>query len=424
MHSRRSSRSSAIAAGKLLAVVRGVDRRVASMTRGALRTPRTFTRQLYERLQAPLNLARFGEALLPSSGSTWPEFVSDHEVPPVTWVGMHRPDWLLNLSVRLHLEFHDAGRMQPLIRGYSESFATAPDVSPVDLIRRATLGETVAQVRVTHAFFDHLARAVLYLRGPATSSFSPRIMSKEHNVLTGLPIYLAALTDAERFAKRSEKSHFFLAPSLDNGTLDQADEAAALEWLFRRERMYKYLQLQLLEEIFGEFKRSYALIGSTKRTMSEKGHLTEMHAALKDVDVYVVCSEKLISGVLRLPFSDRIRAVTALPTAKPLAGFQNGDREAFATEIVERAQQVQRDRPLVILSQCGLMNAVIAAKLLESLMSHVALIDIGRALEILVGGRNASAGIYTRSTGHVGKFTYLVPVSPEKWRARRERIQM
>ena len=393
------------------------------MTGGAVRAPRAVTRFLYERLDAPLNLARFGESLLPSTRSTWPVFQSHSGTPPVTWVKTHRPDWLLKLSAGLHLEFHDASRMQSLIRDYSESFRTAPDVSPIDVIQRAKRGEIVTQVRVTHAFFDHLARAVLYLKSPANAAFGPRIMSKEHSVLSLAPIYFAAIRRATRLANQSKNASFFLAPSLDNGSIDQTDEAAALEWLLRRQRIYKYLQLQLLNSEFGKFSDSFALIGGTKRTVSDSVRLIELHSSLRDVDLYVVCSEKLINGVIHSSFSDQVRAVTALPATKPLAAFYGAHVDAFATEIAEQAQQIQRDLPLVILSQCARMNAVIAAKLLEGPMSHVALVDIGRALEILVGNHKASAGIYSRSTGHVGKFTYLVPVSPEKWRASRERIR-
>lgn len=422
--SSQSSQSATVAAGQLLRVLKGVDRRVASMTGGTVRTPRALTRSLYEKLDAPLNLATFGEALLPSTTATWPVFETQHGTPPVTWAKTHRPDWLLDVVEGLHVKFHDPTRMESLICEYGRLSAIAHDISPVGLIRRAELGGKVAHARITHGLFDHSARAVLHLMSSMSASFRPRLISKEHATLSLMPALFKAIDDASTISNTETNADFFLAPSLDNGSQNQVDEVAALDWLFQQGKIYKYLQLQLLLSLFGKHHRLFATIGGTKFSVSDPRARRELNDALRGVDIYAVCSEKLISGVLQSPFASQVRAVTMLPTTKPLASLHHGAVDAFATQLVQEAERVQNNRPLIILSQCAGMNSVVAARLLESSMSHVALIDIGRALEILVGGHKASAGTYSRSTGHVGKFTYLVPVNSEKWRARRERIQV
>ncbi len=402
----------------LLAAVRGIDRHGANMTRGTVRTPRIISRKLYEGLNAPLNLARHNQPLLQSMRETWPVFDSEgHQNWSTVWAETHRPTWLVDLVGGLHLDFHDGFRMESLVNTYSHLFAGAHNVRIVDLIERAKQGETVAQVRVTHGFFDHLARSSLYLKSAAGASFYPRNLGKEHATLSRIVPFLSAARRAIAVAESSKLASFYLAPALDNGSLEQADEATALAWLLRREKIYKYVQIQILLTVFGRFEGHLATVASTKQTVSSPESLLEVHETVQDADIYLVCNEALVDKAIQSTFGDRICGIMALPSSKPLAGLFEGNVDTFAAEIARRAQELQRNRPLIIVSQCAIMNANVAAAILESGMTHVALIDIGRALEIWIGATRESRGIYTAATGHVGKFTHLVPASRSKWGA-------
>lgn len=237
-------------------------------------------------------------------------------------------------------------------------------------------------LKYTHGFWDYLS--VFAIKEYALANNKNFIMNNE--LVFAKHIYnnnyldnLSKLVHSEKFIKMVQNKSIYFCPTTSNGSIGSKIEFKIMKDLSKKNFLYHYSQVMLLEE----FSKNKEITSSNifKKIICTDKLRNIFLNELKKYDLILICNFRVASKISKIyPYLKKIYCLPDQSQDKKHHAYAPN----FASDVCESIINQNSKKPTLILSQAGPLSSFISFEILTKYKNQkISLIDVGKPLQTL-----------------------------------------